>query len=171
MYRAARIPEERWEQADKLWRAHYAKHKPKLIPGARAVLAAVARRAVVGLVTSGDRERVSRQLREFGLTRLFRVRVCAGDTPERKPHPAPLLLAMKKLRLAAGDVVYVGDTPEDLEMCRAAGVCCIGVLGPFPSSERLRSCKPEYLLANLRDLPALLRSLETGMPSPKREIG
>src|SRR5882757_5534240 len=41
VYRAARLPRKRWEDADRLWRAHYAKHRPKLIAGARQVLASL----------------------------------------------------------------------------------------------------------------------------------
>jgi phosphoglycolate phosphatase-like HAD superfamily hydrolase len=52
--------------------------------------------------------------------------------------------------------VYVGDAPEDIEMARRAGVAAIGVLGPFPTAERLRLAKPEVLLESIRDLPAHL---------------
>src|SRR5713226_2020551 len=79
VYRAARLPRKRWEDADRAWRAHYAKHEPKLIAGARRVLARVGDAHPLGLVTSGDRDRVTRQLREFRLTILFAARVCSGD--------------------------------------------------------------------------------------------
>src|SRR5215469_7723316 len=78
VYRAAKLPRERWDDADSAWRRHYAKHSPKLIAGARQVLARIAREHQMGLVTSGDRDRVMRQLREFRLTRLFGARVCSG---------------------------------------------------------------------------------------------
>lgn len=160
VYRAAGIPEERWNDADRLWRAHYAKHPSKLVTGARQVLRRLARRHRLGLVTSGDRERVTRQLRAFALTRIFRARVCGGDTREKKPHPAPLLMALKKMKLHPSECVYVGDTPEDLEMARAAGMRAIAVLGPFPTEKRLRAAKPEFLLERLEDLPGLLRKLD-----------
>src|SRR5579871_3069026 len=89
VYRAAKIPRSKYEIADKLWAKNYAHHAPKLVSGARSVLAWVARRYELGLVTSGDRVRVSRQLRYFGLTRNFASRVCSDDTAHKKPHPAP----------------------------------------------------------------------------------
>lgn len=159
VYRAAGIPKEHWDEADDLWRVHYAKHPSKLIAGARRVLQRLARCHALGLVTSGDRARVSRQLREFALTRTFRARVCGGDTPEKKPHPAPLHMALQQMRLKAEECVYVGDTPEDLEMAGAAGVRAIAVLGPFPTEKRLRAAKPEFLLKKLQDLSLLLESL------------
>src|SRR5271166_2666308 len=99
VYRKAGIPEERWDEADGLWRLHYVKHPSKLISGARRVLQRLARRHALGLATSGDRERVTRQLREFALTRMFRARVCAGDTSEKKPHPAPLRMALQQMKM------------------------------------------------------------------------
>jgi HAD superfamily hydrolase (TIGR01509 family) len=157
VYRAARIPEERWDEADRVWRASYAKHPSKLMRPARQVLRRLGSRHKLGLVTSGDRERVTRQLREFSLTRMFHVRVCAGDTAEKKPHPQPLEMALAKMGLRAEECVYVGDTPQDMEMARAAGVRAIAVLGPFPTEKQLRAAKPEFLLEDLGELPALLK--------------
>ncbi|HXX17528.1 MAG TPA: HAD family hydrolase [Candidatus Eremiobacteraceae bacterium] len=159
VYRAAGIAPQQWDRADRLWRLHYAKHPSKLVYGARRVLGTLGRRYALGLVTSGDRKRVLRQLREFALTRRFRSRVCGGDTREKKPHPAPLLAALQQMKLSADECVYVGDTPEDLEMARAAGMRAIAVLGPFPTEKRLRAAKPEFLLKKLEDLPQFLEKL------------
>jgi HAD superfamily hydrolase (TIGR01549 family) len=159
VYRAAKLPRARWDDADRAWREQYAKHSPRLIAGARQVLARLGRAHHLGLVTSGDRDRVTQQLREFRLTRLFGARVCSGDTPEKKPHPAPLRLALQKLCLKPSACVYVGDSPEDLEMAKRAGVRAIAVLGPFPTEKRLRAARPDFLLESIRELPELLKRL------------
>ena len=159
VYRAAKIPKERWGEADRVWREFYAKHPSKLMAATRKVLAQLSGRHELGLVSSGDRNRVSRQLREFRLTRMFRTRVLGGDTKEKKPHPAPLLKALREMKAEARNCVYVGDTPEDVEMARAAGVRAIAVLGPFPTEKRLRAVRPEILLEGLEELPKLLRKL------------
>lgn len=159
VYRAAGMPTARWPDADRIWRAYYAKHHPKLMSGARRVIGQLARRHKLGLVTSGDRNRVMGQLREFGLLRVLRTRVCGGDLEEKKPHPAPLQMALRQMAIEPAECVYVGDTPEDVEMARAAGVRAIAVLGPFPTEKRLRAARPEFLLENLQKLPGLLREL------------
>ncbi|MBG6081344.1 HAD family hydrolase [Rubrivivax gelatinosus] len=47
----------------------------------------------------------------------------AGDTtPFSKPHPEPLFEAARRLRLAPGDCVYVGDDHRDIVAGRAAGM-------------------------------------------------
>jgi phosphoglycolate phosphatase len=162
VYRAAKLPRKLWNDADRAWRAHYAKHRPRLISGARRVLDAVGRRHSLGLVTSGDRDRVVRQLREFRLTRLFSARVCSGDTLKKKPHPAPLRLALRQMELEAACCVYVGDAPQDVEMARRAGMRAIGVLGPFPTEKRLRAARPDFMIGSLEELPEVLDRLRDG---------
>lgn len=157
VYRAAKIPRARWDQADEAWRLTYAKQAPKLLPGARRVLSKLSRQHALGLVTSGDRDRVHQQLRSFRLLKHFAARVCSGDTRLRKPHPAPLRLALRHMSLRPQETVYVGDSPEDLEMSRRAGVrAAIAVLGPFPTEKRLRAANPDLLLESIEELPAAL---------------
>jgi HAD superfamily hydrolase (TIGR01549 family) len=157
VYRAAKLPKHKWDAADQVWREHYSLHKPKLIVGARRVLSRLGVRHRLGLVTSGDRDRVHRQLKEFELWDTFAARVCSGDTVERKPHPAPLQLALRRMRLDPADTVYVGDAPEDLQMARRTGVrAAIAVLGAFPTEKRLRAAKPDALLESIQELPKAL---------------
>jgi phosphoglycolate phosphatase len=160
VYRAAGLHESRWEAADLAWRAHYATQRPQLLPGARGLLAKLQRSYSLGLVTGGDRDRVLRQLRNFRLLRTFPIRVCSGDTAEKKPHPAPLRLALKAMRLDAQDCVYVGDTREDVLMARRSGVRTVGIVGPFPTARKLRLARPDILLESLEELPSALRKMQ-----------
>src|SRR6266403_1782002 len=58
VYRAARLPRAKWEDADRLWMKFYRTHQPELQPGARRVLSALERRFILALVSSGSRARV-----------------------------------------------------------------------------------------------------------------
>lgn len=160
VYESAGIPRKDWAKADRLWRRAYAKENPVLLPGARRVLWWLRARYRLGIVTGGSRPRVRRQLRHFEFSEHFSVCVCSGDTVRKKPHPAPLQLALRRLRASPGESVYVGDAPEDIEMARRAGVHAIGVLGPFPTAERIRAEKPDVLLTSIRELPGYLRSFD-----------
>jgi N-acetyl-D-muramate 6-phosphate phosphatase len=54
--------------------------------------------------------------------------VIAGDRLEqRKPHPAPLLLAASELQLDSEHCVYIGDAPRDIEAGLAANMHTIAV--------------------------------------------
>ena len=159
VYRAAGIPRRRWAEADRLWRKAYAHLRPALMPGTPRVLRRLARNYVLGLVTSGNRTRVRGQLRKFGFAKVFRAAVFAEDAQHRKPHPAPLKLALARLRLKPAECVYVGDSPEDMEMARRAGVRAVAVLGPFPNHKRLRTSDADALLESLDELPETLKKL------------
>jgi HAD superfamily hydrolase (TIGR01509 family) len=158
VYRAARLPRAKWEEADRLWRQFYRKQQPKLQPGARRVLRALDRRFKLALVSSGSRARVRRQLREHEVSEMFLTKVCSEDAPRRKPHPAPLRIALNNLRALPQASVYIGDAPEDIEMAHRAGVRAIGVLGGSPVPERLRAASPDALIETIQELPGLLNN-------------
>jgi HAD superfamily hydrolase (TIGR01509 family) len=158
VYRAAGIPRAKWEEADRLWRFSYRKQQPKLQPGALGVLRTLDRRFKLALVSSGSRSRVRRQLREHSVSAIFLAKVCSEDAPRRKPHPAPLRMALDQLRAQPQSSVYIGDAPEDIEMAHRAGVRAIGVLGGSPVPERLRAASPDAMIETIRELPLLLKS-------------
>jgi HAD superfamily hydrolase (TIGR01509 family) len=165
LYRAAKLPRKHWPTADALWTKAYGLHKPPLLSGARRVIQALARTHTLGIVTSGNRARVRRQLREFNLRPHFATFVASEDVPHKKPHPAPLRLALERLRAKPEQCVYVGDTAEDMEMAMRVGVRAIGVVGPFPTEKRLRAAGPEIVLANISELIPYLRRPESGRRS------
>src|SRR5216683_5927745 len=157
VYRAARLPRAKWEKADRLWRLFYRKQQPKLQPGALRVLRTLDQRFKLALVSSGSRSRVRKQLREHKVSSMFLAKICSEDAPRRKPHPAPLRMALGQLRALPQACVYIGDAPEDIEMAHRAGVRAIGVLGGSPVPERLRAASPDALIEMIRELPALLK--------------
>lgn len=157
VYRAARIPRSQWERANRLWRQAYRAERPLLLPGARVVIRRLRRKFRLGIVTSGSSGRVRKQLRELEFVRHFATCVCSEDVSRRKPHPAALQLALERLRASPEDAIYVGDTADDIEMARRAGVRAIGVFGPFPTAAGMRAAKPDLLLNSIRDLPRHLR--------------
>jgi pyrophosphatase PpaX len=158
-YSALGLAEERWAEADSRWLTHYCEEEVVLIEGAREALLRVRDAGLRGgLVTSGDRVRVRRELADLGVAELFEVLVCAEDTAKRKPHPEPLLLALEKLRLGADEVVYVGDSPEDIQMAQAAGVRTAGIPGGFPNREALAAARPDVLE------PTLAAALDRVLP-------
>ena len=60
----------------------------------------------------------------------------SGDTlAERKPHPAPLLLASRKMGIEPEQTIYVGDAQRDIEAGRRAGMSTIGVTYGYITAE------------------------------------
>jgi phosphoglycolate phosphatase len=159
VYRAVRLPRAKWDIADRLWMRAYKQQNPQLRAGAKLAIRMLHRNFRLGIVSSGSGWRVRKQLRKFGVWHYFDVCVCGDDLPERKPNPAPLRAALGRLGASPDETVYVGDTAEDIKMARRAGVRAIGVLGPFPTAERLRAASPEVILSSVRELPRHLAAL------------
>jgi pyrophosphatase PpaX len=93
----------------------------------------------MGLVTAGDRAVVEEQLALTGLGRFLPVRVCGGDLPVMKPHPAPLRKALSELGLVAtpGRTVYVGDAQDDMRMARSVGARGVGIVSMLGTRDDL----------------------------------
>ncbi len=96
------------------------------------------------------------QLRTFALNHTFSVRVFGDETPKRKPHPAQLQIALRRLGVAPGAAVYIGDAPEDVQMAHRAGVAAVALLGHSPVRDRLLAAGPDVSLQSIADLPRLL---------------
>jgi len=158
-YRAVGLPRESWPLADERWIDCYQRSGSALVPGTAEALARIRERGLAqGIVSSGDGGRVRRELEALGLAGLFGAVVCGGDTARRKPDPEPLNVALQRLELAPSQAVYVGDSPEDVRMARAAGVFSVGIPGGFPNREALVASAPELLAPSLE--AALVRLLE-----------
>lgn len=156
-YRALGLPEAEWAAADKLFVEIYGAERAELLPGVRATLDALGARGLrLGIVTSGSRERVGRELEVLGVHSRFDAVVCREDTDRRKPHPEPLLLALEALGVGTGEAAYVGDSPEDVAMARSAGVLSVGIPGGFPNREALHAAGPDLVAVSLPEAIAAL---------------
>jgi HAD superfamily hydrolase (TIGR01509 family) len=149
-YTSVGLPRERWDEADARWVESYCRETIPLLEGAGESIERLAAASLaVGLVTSGDRVRVARELAAHGLDRVFRVVVCGPDTVNKKPHPEALLLALGRLGVPPQRSVYVGDSPEDVLMAKNAGAWSIGIPGGFPNVDALRASRPDLLAETL----------------------
>jgi pyrophosphatase PpaX len=160
-YTALGLPRDCWEEADARWLGYYAGEENVFLAGARDSLHRLHRAGIaLGIVTSGTGRRVAREVQGLGLPDLFKVVVSADDVQKRKPDPEPLVQGLAKLGVPASEAAYVGDSPEDVEMARAAGVYAIGVPGPFPNREELKSSRPDLLRDSLEAAVAALLAPE-----------
>jgi HAD superfamily hydrolase (TIGR01549 family) len=131
MYQRLGLPDDALEAAGTRWLELYREaEEAQLLPGAAESLRRLADTGyVLGLVTAGDRDVVEAQLERFGISGLLPIRVFGTDDVASKPHPEPLLRALRQLERAdrAHAARYVGDAPDDMRMARAVGALGIGI--------------------------------------------
>lgn len=81
----------------------------------------------LGIVTAKRRLTVDLAFARLPIEHFFEVVVGGDETDRHKPDPAPLLLALERLGVAAEDAAYVGDSPFDVQAAKAAGLYAVGV--------------------------------------------
>lgn len=160
----ARIAPDRAEALHAAYRAAYPACAPevRVFEGVGALLTGLVRAGrAVSLVTNKGLERTLIDLRVAGIApELFRAVVTAEDTVERKPHPAPIVLGLKRAGADPAQAVYVGDGPQDILAARAAGIPAVAVTYGFYTAEDLAPHAPAALVA---DVPGLAAAL--GLPA------
>jgi HAD superfamily hydrolase (TIGR01548 family) len=92
----------------------------------------------LGIVTGRPREETLYILRKFVAENLFDIVVAMEDYPKEKakPDPYPINLALQKL--SKREAIYVGDSVDDIEAAKRAGIKPIGCIPPGVSATRLK---------------------------------
>jgi HAD superfamily hydrolase (TIGR01549 family) len=129
MYDNLGIPRDRMDEAVDIWRAMFRPERVLPFDGVRGALVQLASAGfALGLVTGGSRPEIEPQLARIGVGELLSVRVYGEDTPDGKPDPAPLRLALEMLGgRPASESIYVGDALDDMRMAASAGAHGIGI--------------------------------------------
>lgn len=152
-YEALGLPKDLWQVADDLWIRHYGEQSAPLIEGVGETLLALRTRGYrLGIVSSGSRSRVAREVQQSVLREAFSVVICNEDIVNKKPDPEGLVLAMREISAAPSQCAYVGDAPEDIEMGRLGNVMTIGVRSTYPSSARVPNANPDLYLQRIAEL-------------------
>ncbi len=147
-------------RADALTSAYqrcYSSDGVQLFPGVAAMLEDLAKSCFLGIVSNKANVRIEKDLDHCGIEMtVFDVIVGAEDTPERKPHPAPILRALPAGGRCDGKVVYVGDGPHDVLAAKSAGVESAAVTwGNYPVSQ-LQAVSPRNIFSQVSDLHCAL---------------
>ncbi|HEV2145784.1 MAG TPA: HAD-IA family hydrolase [Longimicrobiaceae bacterium] len=133
------------------YREYQRAHHDRMVapfPDTLATVDELRRRGIrLAIVTSKHRESALRGMNLCGIVDHFPVIVSPEDVAQPKPHPEPVLRALERLGVAAGEALFVGDSPHDMAAGRAAGTRTAGALwGPFPR-EALERERPDWMLA------------------------
>ncbi|GAB4330504.1 MAG: HAD hydrolase-like protein [Promethearchaeota archaeon] len=77
---------------------------------------------LVAVVTNNATQTARAAARRFGFLDCVDLFVGKGDVERLKPDPAGLLLATRRLGVPPGETLFVGDSDEDEEAAKRAGV-------------------------------------------------
>lgn len=104
------------------------------------------------LVTSKSTFEITAFLQRFRGTPFCDATVCASDVHDPKPAPESALLACRKLDIAPGEGIMIGDSVFDLQCGRAAGTLVGAVLYGSGVPKELRAHHPDLIFETPNDL-------------------
>ena len=113
-----------------------------------------------GIVTNKPQAFTEPLLAKLGIAGRWSTIVSGDRLPERKPHPAPLLLAARELGLPPSHCVYLGDAPRDVEAGRAAGMKTVAAaFGYIRPREDPTAWGADFVVRQPHEIPAVLSQL------------
>ncbi|MRX06405.1 HAD-IA family hydrolase [Pseudoduganella sp. FT25W] len=95
------------------------------IDGVAEVLAALAPRVRMGVVTSSNSDHFEIIHQRLDLRRYFEFVLTHESYTHSKPSPEPYLLGLQRLGVGADEALVVEDSPRGLQAATAAGIRCI----------------------------------------------
>ncbi len=135
-----------------------------LYPGIAGLLERLNSAGVRMGICTASRGESFRPLEQAGLLGFFEEIVTARDVARRKPDPEGILLCMERMGVVPAETVYIGDTVADMQASHAAGLFAVGVLTGAGSSSLLSGAGAHRILADLRDLPAVILGSDAATP-------
>ena len=119
----------------------------------------------LGIVTSAGRNIVIGVLERTDILKYFSTVVTADDITNFKPHPEPLLLALKQLGSTVEESLMVGDSSADM---LAAKACGMDMALFFPEEhkvyykfEELEAIGPTHIFSNHQEIAVSLKEWTT----------
>jgi len=106
----------------------------------------------IGLVSNVGRKALDKAILKLDLHPFFNVVVSRNDVQSMKPSGEGLRLALSRLRVTSDEALYVGDSLDDIQAAKAAGVKVIVIMGIENSKAEFLSAGPDQLITHFKEL-------------------
>jgi phosphoglycolate phosphatase len=106
-----------------------------------------------GIVTNKPKRMTEPLLEGLGIGSRAACSISGDTIPQRKPDPAPLLLASRQIGVPSEKTVYIGDSVGDINAGRAAGMFTIAATyGYIPVEDDPASWQADLVAADTEEL-------------------
>ncbi|KQQ82113.1 phosphoglycolate phosphatase [Aureimonas sp. Leaf324] len=112
----------------------------------------------LGVVTNKPGAETADILAHFGLADRMAMVVGGDAGPRKKPAPDLIIFACRQLGIEPGDALFVGDSENDVEAARAAGMPVVAMRGGYTASD-VDALGAALVLDRLDEIPARLEEL------------
>ncbi len=111
---------------------------------------------VLAVCSAADLRKVKYNIKAIGVDEsLFTALVTGSDVARKKPFPDIYLEGARQVGIEPSDCLVVEDAISGIQAAHAAGMDAVGVLTTFTKEQLQEKAAPEYLLEEIKELPAL----------------
>lgn len=144
------------EEMINTYRTHNHKHHDELVHAYDGVVDTLKKLKEagfkLGIVTTKLRETVDMGTKLTEIEPYFDTIVTLDDVKHAKPHPEPVVRAMKLLDANPAETIMVGDNTHDVDAGKNAGTKTAGVAWTIKGRETLEKLDPDYMLEHMSDI-------------------
>lgn len=129
----------------------------QLFPEVKETLEKLSKHSLpMAIVTNKGTPFIAPLLKELGIDSYFSLVLGSDDVKALKPHPAPLYLTMGTFGLRKEELLFVGDSRNDIVAARSAECPCVGLTYGYNYGESIALSEPDCVLTHFSDLlPAI----------------
>ncbi|MCK3658080.1 phosphoglycolate phosphatase [Pasteurellaceae bacterium Pebbles2] len=106
----------------------------------------------LAVVTNKPTKHVQPVLAAFGIDHLFSEMLGGQSLPEIKPHPAPLYYLCGKFGIYPHQLLFVGDSRNDIIAAHNAGCAVVGLTYGYNYNIPISESKPDWVMDDFADL-------------------
>lgn len=111
----------------------------------------------LALITNKPTEFLPDILNDLGFTDLFDLVLGADDVAMRKPHPAPIFQTLGFLGLYQRELIFIGDSRNDIESAKSAGVITVGLTYGYNFGRLIAEENPTYVIDDFAEILTIVK--------------
>ncbi len=137
--------------------AQTAEEGSALFPGVSQTLQKLHQQNVpMAIVTNKPTPFVAPLLKSLGIDSLFSRVIGGDDVVAKKPHPAAIYLVLGSFGLTTNELLFIGDSRNDIQAAKSAGVRSVGMTYGYNYGEPIADSQPDAVLETFDQLLPLL---------------
>ncbi len=130
----------------------------KLYPNVKETLEALkAQGYILVVVTNKPTKHVLPVLQAFKIDHLFSEALGGQSLPQIKPHPAPLYYLCGKFGLYPHEMLFVGDSKNDILAAKAAGCKSVGLTYGYNYNIPISESEPDYVCEDFAEILKIVK--------------
>ncbi|QDJ13502.1 phosphoglycolate phosphatase [Mergibacter septicus] len=148
------------DQIKERFNHHYAQNLcnvSRLYPQVKETLTILKQQGyTLAVVTNKPTRHVQPVLSAFGIDHLFSETLGGQSLPAIKPHPAPLYYLCGKFGILPQELLFVGDSKNDILAAKAAGCPVVGLTYGYNYNIPIAEAKPDWVFDNFEQLLTII---------------